>query len=492
VGDNKPAFDPLGGTYSARNLNSAGSICVPIPRRFIPFLLAVINPLRYPDVWTGDLPDINLVTKQVEDFMVALIAGDRCAVATEPDTTIDVTEPSCAVAPGGFCFFGGDDMPCLDISSLLRIQDGVLYAKDACCEWIAIGTLEAQEQPPPAADVITLLPSGQELSACGRAFGVWTTVNETVKAIWDHKYDVPWSIIGNIKSAAPTNLTTLGLVDAIAQAVLVDVAFGGDDVENFLKLQEVLCRIESQFEATADPLSDDEWGAIKSAYTGFGDAIDLPIANLYLVTATLAIGRERLSTMAQMGASNADQDCECTGGLVQGETNPDANGWYLSANMADDVILVFDQLTWAVQLTTTTLEHDVYGSFLRLEVSTSGDTVKRMKTDQTISGYTPPNVDKELWSNTSDHLEALNPAIPIISTLTEAIRDSLAAQLGYIANHDGGGIGLNSTVIASPPAIAGESLGAALLSERPTKLGAGLEIKELRLVHNVNSPSHQV
>jgi len=484
--DHKRAFDPFGHRAEAINLSRDGSICVPIPRRIIPFLLGAVNPLRWPDMWTGDAAEINRTTGQVENFLSDLITHADCSVPLpgEPEpTVIDVwhTAGSCNLFQEEFT------MPCLDITGLLKIENGILYGKDSCCDWVAIGALEGIEAPVDPGVIDDLLPSGQEYSACGRAYAIWKTINETVSAVWDYHTSWPWDIIGDIKSHSPVNLTTSGVWQAIAQAVIVDVVFDSGDVEDQSKLQNVLCQMSVTMEATNEKLSDAEWDAIKSAYASFGSVTDLPIRNLYSIVLAYAIGRDRLSTVGQSGALNADQDCDCVGLISPYETNPDANGWYLSAPIHTDLVWYSDnsrQMRYAKDTPT----HDVYGFVMKLDTSAENWVARQPKPS---SGEFVPymsDVVTMLTGTTSDALQTLNQNLLMVQLNSQSIADSLADQLGYA-----GALKLvgpvDSEVIASPDAPEPSSSIIGWRVDADDEVSR-FEITELRWIHNTNSPSH--
>jgi len=295
---------------SAIDIDAGGTVCLPIPRRLIPHLLGALDTMRYPDFWTGEPAAVNRTTGQVENFIIDLILKHECPDSQPCEECPAQTECKQCAPGGGACFTMEDYfMPCLDLSSMLKLLNGVLYVKNDCCEWVALGALDTVEETTDPTVFDNMLPEGQQPSACGRAYAVWTTICTVVDAVWDHHLDVPLFTIGNIRAESPVNLTTSGIWQAVGQALLVDVAFDGSNVSDDSVRKSALAKLEAQFEATTNPLSNGEWDAVVQVCRGFGGWSELPIGNLYSIVAVYAIGRDRLSNVAQAGSLSNSDDC---------------------------------------------------------------------------------------------------------------------------------------------------------------------------------------
>ena len=214
-------------------------------------------------------------------------------------------------ASGGLGWTEGDEMPCIDLTGLIRIQNGTLQVRNSCCEWVTVGAMDSPIDEIPSDIIGGLLPEEQQYSACGRAYAVADAIFRVVDAVWDNKYSLPWNTIHDVESDAGMNLTGSNVLLCQSQAVLADSLFDSADVSDVTQRQKFLCKLAAQFEATGDKLSAAEWDAVKAACTGFTGVTGLFINNLYLDVAVLAIGSSRLSAIAQTGAVNDAQDCEC-------------------------------------------------------------------------------------------------------------------------------------------------------------------------------------
>jgi hypothetical protein len=338
------------------------------------------------------------------------------------------------------------------------------------------------------------LPEGQELSACGRAYAVWKTICDTVSAVWDYKYSYPWAIIGNIKAHSPTNLTTSGVWVAISQAILTDSVWDADDVEDETKRQHMLCEMASEFTASAGPLTDAEWDAIKRATNGYGDVLDLFIRNLYNQVATLAIGRDRLSVQAQAGALDNTQNCDCPQtGPSPLATDPDPEtGWYLGPDISADLIkaMNLNENAWWEWLQTYTPEHDAFGLFYMIDAVPSLNDFKTADQNGSPAAitYLPDYVNADINVAAGlNHGEDMNNIWPHLQIDNDTVAALLALQRGFTAyyRHTGG---VDSANDGTNPDWPIASTGAALWYTGVPGLHG--EIAELRLIHNINSPSH--
>lgn len=89
----KAPFDAFLVNVPARDLYAAGTVCLPIPKRIIPFVLGAMESLRYPLAWDGTEQDVRLVTSQVEDFISRLVLYDNCDPPEQPQDEPDEPEP---------------------------------------------------------------------------------------------------------------------------------------------------------------------------------------------------------------------------------------------------------------------------------------------------------------------------------------------------------------------------------------------------------------
>lgn len=308
--DNKRAFDPFGRSFPAVDINGGGSICVPVPVRLIPYLLGAINPLRWPDVWNGDPAAINQTTAQVENFLATLITHEACPGAPEcPECPPGKPCPTCGPSGGGLGLMECDLMPCLDISNLLKIVDGVLYVLDSCCTWVAVGDIA---NVPPALGDAPLDPHSTgtvTYSACGKAAAIVGAIYNVLNATWESfgDWDYPWQILPNIEKTVGYNLNNKWLATLIVDWLAYGAVVSPSDVFGDYDRQFSICNLVNFFEDDAVGVPDeDAYSAVKAA---------LHTANfLYdglIMTAVACLGRANLDTIAKLGAGDLGLDCGC-------------------------------------------------------------------------------------------------------------------------------------------------------------------------------------
>ncbi len=336
-----------------------------------------------------------------------------------------------------------------------------------------------------------LVPQGgtpPAYSACGKAIAIVRAIKLVIQAAFDAATEVdwPWQILGHIEQKVGYNLSDKWMASIyLDTTAATGLGRDAEDIYSITDMQLSICNLVHVF-------SNDNLGVPDEAtYDALKAAIHTRnfLYDGIIMTAVACLGRGNLDTIAKLGAAD-DGNCDCDGGLLDDPTQPDVNGWYASDNLAGLFESVEETGTWAIANYVAALAEDAYGTVMRVTTTQTSDTIKRMDSDTSDPSYTPPTHDIDAWVNSSDHLETANQSIPHISTLTAEIRTSIAAQLGYPANIDGGNGGINGTTIGTPPATAGQIVAASIWSELPSLLASGFAVEEFRFVYNVNSPSH--
>jgi len=206
------------------------------------------------------------------------------------------------------CESENETMPCLNLSSLLKIEDGSLYAKDDCCNWVLIGEIAGLEESPPD-DFGDVLDPPATYSACGKAVAIVDAIYQVAQAIFEET-DVsnPLSWYSDIRAACPgLNLKSKFLLEGILDAMLLkDFDYTEEEVFDAASHQEIICKLERSLPATGTALTEDEYKSIETAFNqnlGFDVAIFGAAAN--------ALGKSQLSNLAMAGSLSADADCDC-------------------------------------------------------------------------------------------------------------------------------------------------------------------------------------
>lgn len=213
------------------------------------------------DEQTGPtLPEVSIPTVQAIAWDIWLRNQPFNSCSGVPIVT--PPEPQNGLYPA----FGGmevyDDMPCIDISHLLKIEDGVLYARDSCCEWIAIGRIAGLNQS--IGDDPTN-PTGDPnftYSACGKAAAIVNMVYKIIEASFDVASDpllLPTQLIGKVEQAVGYNLDNLWLSMLVLNAAAsLALSQTYDDIASGVEKQAIICQLKNMF-------ADDASGVTSSA-----------------------------------------------------------------------------------------------------------------------------------------------------------------------------------------------------------------------------------
>jgi len=486
----KRAFDALGGRFAAPVGDE--QVCVSIPVYLIPHILGALEPLRWPDLWEGEPSAINQVTGVVEELFRSLISREQCNVPDCPGCPDcpdcpDTRAPTSGVASNDYGLGEEWEMPCLDLTNLIKIEGGVLYVRDSCCEWHAVGQLTGLVGELGADVPGALLPEGSVYSACGKATHVVDMIYRVVAGFFDAANELPTQWVGTVEGYVPGyNLSNTHIANGVIEALKLNLILAEPAVTAVQVRYRVLCELSQRLNATA-ALSDDEWGVLKNAWFS-----QLGILDLIFVTAIAALGRGNLTNIAKLGVVDVDAICPCEAFIDPAETGPDANGWYLSINYADTFTQWAESnTTWNTAISAVLPVHDTYGSFLVVQSSPNASTIKRMAMTEILTDEAAlPAYDVSVWGNTSDHLENINQNFPLISRTSIAIQTALAAQRGYAGYVDGGTTGIDSNQVANPEGLGGEVHAARFHYPNTVTYGNQFRVIEYRLIHNVNSPSH--
>lgn len=187
---NKRAFDPLGTSYPAADLHAAGFVCVPIPKRAIPFMLGALNPFAWPDAWKGTPSEVRQTVQQFGDILATLVAGDQCET-TVTEVVREIPASDLTAMAGSMC--GIDEMENCEMQCCIKWIDGILHYY-ACGEWVPVpGTTSAGEdvdevEAPPVDNGIwdfDAESAGLDFSACAKATALRDVIWNVAESIFD-------------------------------------------------------------------------------------------------------------------------------------------------------------------------------------------------------------------------------------------------------------------------------------------------------------------
>lgn len=302
-------------------------------------------------------------------------------------------------------------MPCIDVSRLLKIVDGILYAKDDCCEWVAVGEIGAG-----VAEVISNPFDDDDTGpfyACGKAAGIlgviYAIVEHALEATALDEYQ--WEAY--IRSAADS--FTLGRA-AIYRLVInayaaLAVSSEGTILDEDRK-QRWLCQLAPQLADDVE-VTDSEYEAFKQSVSAFWLSDNLGAAGNLIVNVFIA-AREALGVndgklAMQLGAKNASADCGCP--TVY---HPPSEGWWVG----EPITFVKQSGGAEIICHDVELPYKCYGFWIT-KSGTTGDTAnfKRMSSgfDECAPNGTSP------WGDTSDNQTSGSADIPQVPAAGEGL-----------------------------------------------------------------------
>jgi len=277
---------------------------------------------RYWDEETGSVIAAKAVGQQIFDHNYPLLkcSGDAVVPGEESTDTARVVRVAL-----GLWELECDDMACIDISDLLKIENGVLYALDNCCNWVPIGSISGTASVPPIDNPFydpTADPA-QEWSGCGKARSVIEAIGQLVTYMWDFGTtaglrEVETGIRGNFPQWTMDRLAIYGAWAAWQAYELIPEY----NKAVAMAIQELaICKLAVQMEDSKD-VSDDEYNHVRSsirsaAYELYSSSpLVAPNAqDIYQMWDWCAdiIGTNDLKTVMVIGSADLDATCECPG-----------------------------------------------------------------------------------------------------------------------------------------------------------------------------------
>lgn len=447
-----------------------------------------IDRLSDSDAWSGTESDIQRAQAAIDTIFVQL--SELFDVCPEAQTVTEIITETVIEYVGG-CPTVEDCMPCIDISSLLKLEGGVLYARNSCCEWVEIGNLAPPSETLPPDDTVTADPPPVDL-ACSKAatfaevfgdvcrWGVdnWNVWNPINLVSWlnhiNSNYSAlslerKWLIAAFYVLFPLKNTSALGLYDE-------------DIPDNFE--QWLTCGWAKVLNDLTLDVSADEYSQMKTVLnqntSGVLSAYHTAMFNAFGVNSF-----RLLAESAQYIDSDAC-DCPASGDTGTGESEVSASGWYLSAPISASYPV--PQPTaypdYGFVYVQQTLLHDIYGLVAILNpVSGSMNHFKR--TNDPAPNFMPAH-DIYMSSTNSDNFPLSVTAAYAFINVNQFNELNAIGELNGWARVDPL-LGDGSPDYSNPVGLAGES---ALMSFTVYDNTAGVVEVQLRWLHNVNSPSH--
>ena len=292
---------------------------------------------RLYDARTGSIIAAQLIGREIARRNVSPVPCRDSELPPGGETTEDFTGRVCsAVATWDF---GEFDMPCLDMTDYIRLNNGILEVKNECCEWVALGSIAAAAEDDPGSENPLYDPDAdppQAFDGCGKASGVLTYLFAIANQVWDHAdlQDV-LSAEAAIRGAFPMfSFGSVDLYGAILNAFNMQfVGVDGSDLLSNNIRQRMICEL-APLMRDDHQWSDEDAANLKSVYDGVlndtsywgflpGGATN---RRLFFDQLVRMWGPQDIKKTAYSSALNTIADCSCPEGLVG---IPDTD-WYHS------------------------------------------------------------------------------------------------------------------------------------------------------------------
>jgi hypothetical protein len=355
---------------------------------------------RFWDKSTGSVADVQAIGR---DIFFRNYPFNLCSIVDIPgdpsnDDPVDI--PS-GVAGG--CF---DELSEVLMSlcgynpKAFKIEDGELWVKDFCGEWVSIGEITTTGTEPPV-NLWDDVDPPPDFYACGKVTSIIDEFAVFSDAVWAY-YQNPITFAGLVKAAVnpAVNLHTAHLYQWMAQLYLLGAISNADHWTNADIIAEAKCLALSSLAATGEGTDSEVEAVVSALATAFsnkwGNIPDIyPYSYWDLVRDTY--GSKDCRLLLSLGATDGDAVCSCPGD-TGAPTEPTAAGWYLSGEMGVSGVAPggFNDAQASMLIT---VPHDVYGVIWHV-THVGGDPIIRTKRSNTE--YPPTGFDVWMHGINSD------------------------------------------------------------------------------------------
>jgi len=300
-----PATEIEGGADKRR-------LCV--SAEWVKHIVGVLDRLTRWDAWTGDDVERERAISNIERMMAQLsMPFDDCV---EVVTVVQTVVETVIEYIGGGCAVGGcEDMPCINITDLIKIEDGKLWGRNSCCEWELIGEFPLSEAPPTENPTTGTGAEPEEWAPCGKIAGLVSAIQSMLDAA-ETSYGVPGDFIPAVRASVPggVEMGRAALYLLWVDYVSFRKAFSYGTLTDAGMIQSMLCKgvlgMNDDGEVTYDEFSF----AINSIKSAIYDKYDYATA-----TAVWTVWEQCYQTLGaldcqflmQLGAYNITADCDC-------------------------------------------------------------------------------------------------------------------------------------------------------------------------------------
>lgn len=490
--DRKPTVRTVPHTIEALDIYAAGMECHSIPVAFLSIMRSALAELESAYVWTGDDAQVALTLRQVQDFLA--LFGTQYTKCDMPQPGDDGNNDNYNLIQ---YLMSASDSRSEETMSLcgynpkaFKIEDGALWIKDFCGDWVQIGSFGGGGDDP----IVTLPPDIDPvetgLYVCGMAYHVADTLVELADYVFSNAGGwatpgMPWLCENHMN----LDLNNQQIILAVGQAsimkgviILADVALdiSQDDAIPDGLTNEIACALLPMMQADGSVDADGLYSSIKNFFSSKWPLL-ASVNNVFIRNfwdeIIAAIGKGNFADIATAGALDADAVCDCTPDPF--EIVPTDGGWYLGQPFTKKVI---DAGEYNTKMCIPMAEqHDAFGIVFILDWSSSSTNSIRQ---QSSSESGCPSAAFTGWGNTSDHLE-YNPHGTTYGCGNSTVINELLGAGNWTSKPSN-----YNTVSdpATPPVLGGVVRTHGFFMDNAA-VGDWFQIT-IRTIHNVNSPSH--
>lgn len=487
-----PALRVFGFPLNAKDLYIEGTACHAVPLSLIPIIIGALEELKEPRAWQGTPEAIAQTLQQIHHFI-----GTWGTVYSEcTGETRTVYEP---LPMGGGVIESEEDMGQV-VTDVQALEDGTglrIFFGHCCWHDIifseSLGDLIVPQ--PPGDDTPPMPPGYDDPTACDKVIR-WTdllfdVIGTLISYACDAEY--PGTAIHVIKNAWPTiNFGDADLALGFTAATNICLAGVADETQDDVIRQRIRCTLANFVQDGPQGISKDEYNDMQTALSGivngaFG-VLSFPLMyaamrQIYIVVAR-AIGAGDTEKYTMHAPPSVTYDCDCPGDAdLDAATDPDANGWYWSAQVTATVEATGDYQTFLCL--SHSMEQDVFGYRFRVLRDDNNKNYKRMSPNTAGCGGA-----NNAWGDTSDHLE-WQPDTHVWAGGKETLLQSLFTAEGLVQGTTWdrqSSAYADSDNPASPSYAQGSVVKHAWEGSSMTT-GDTYTIK-MRWLMNINSPSH--
>lgn len=387
-----------------------------------------------------------------------------------------------------------------------KIENGQLWVKDFCGEWVAIGSITATPggEVPPIEEIPDPPPDGYDYAtACSKvakiAVTAYNILAQGVASIEGAAALDPYDFYQDMQDAVSGIDLSFNSVMNLFFLLPYANAFGvtGELLETGY-IDWLKCHWVDVVSDGNQGITPDEYSAMKSvmtealrshrsdgAYSGFGKTM-----RGIWEHAIEAIGPKDVEKLSYWAQPVPGQDCDCPEEVdPNAPLAPNSNGWYWGRLLNGPITAIphlpggaFPYDTWGYPYAIDTAEHDVYGMRWSHQVLSAGSIVSMKRSNDPAPGIP---YDFQFNQSNSGNIQWSGDFCMVAASLYSELFPASEYSNQWVFT------GKVSDTIGAPVATQGARCLFTISAQVSNDQNPGsMQIYGYRLLHNINSPSH--